>query len=142
MLWSHIGILFRFLAAEPHSTTGHLFLSQRPCGMIGLPCIRWCETNGFQEQGQCFFIGLRCSTSFCLLLYFLSVYRLASSSCGLWADLVWITLSQPCTRTFFNNNNNNCVGNIPGIRFIAQNENWGLGPVVGPFYKVQNLPYL
>ena len=25
------------------------------------PRIRWCGTGGFQEQGQCFFIGLSCS---------------------------------------------------------------------------------
>ena len=31
------------------------------------PCIRWCGTGGFHEQGQCFFIGLSCSLPFCLL---------------------------------------------------------------------------
>ena len=27
------------------------------------PRIRWCRTGGFQEQGQCFFIGLSCYSS-------------------------------------------------------------------------------
>ena len=34
------------------------------------PCIRWCETGGFQEQSQCFFIGLSYSIPFGLLLFF------------------------------------------------------------------------
>ena len=34
------------------------------------PCIRWCGTGGFQEQGQCLFIGLSCSSPFCLLPFF------------------------------------------------------------------------
>ena len=34
------------------------------------PCMRWCGTGGFQEQGQCFFIGLCFSIPFCLLLFF------------------------------------------------------------------------
>ena len=34
VLWSHIGILIRFLAIEPRSSAGSLFLSQCPCGTI------------------------------------------------------------------------------------------------------------
>ena len=34
VLWSHIGILMRRLAAEPRSTAGLLFSSQRPSGTI------------------------------------------------------------------------------------------------------------
>ena len=34
------------------------------------PCIRWCGTAGFQEQGQCFLIGLSLSIHFCLLYCF------------------------------------------------------------------------
>ena len=44
------------------------------------PRIRWCGTGGFQEQGQCFFIGLSCSIPtivfYSLSLSLLSVYRL------------------------------------------------------------------
>ena len=71
------------------------------------PCIRWCGTLGFQEQGQCFFIGLSCSIVTIVFYYFshslLSVNRLV-----LWAGvfiLIWcrlqITLSQPCTADLF-----------------------------------------
>ena len=62
-------------------------------------------TDWFQEQGQCFFIGLSCSLpnvvfySFSLSL--LSVYRLVLWGCGLRTDRVYITLSQPCTADFF-----------------------------------------
>ena len=42
--------------------------------------VRWCGTGGFQEQGQCFFIGLSCSIPTIVFYYFslslLSVYRL------------------------------------------------------------------
>ena len=31
------------------------------------PCIRWCGTARFQDQGQCFFIGLGCSIPFSLI---------------------------------------------------------------------------
>ena len=34
VLWSHSGTLMRFLAAEPHSSAGHLFLNQYLCGTI------------------------------------------------------------------------------------------------------------
>ena len=34
------------------------------------PCIRWCETGGFPEQNQWFFIGLSCHIPFCLLLFY------------------------------------------------------------------------
>ena len=47
------------------------------------PCIRWCETGGFQDQGQCFFNGLSYSIPTIVFYYFslslLSVYRLV---CG------------------------------------------------------------
>ena len=58
-----------------------------------------------QEQGQCFFIGLSCSIitigfySFSLSL--LSVYRLVLWGWGLQTDMVYITLSQPCTADLF-----------------------------------------
>ena len=34
------------------------------------PCVRWCGTGRYQEQGQCFFIGLSCSIHFGSLLFF------------------------------------------------------------------------
>ena len=61
------------------------------------PRIRWCGTGGFQEQYQCFFIGLCCSIPtivfYYFKLFFLSVYRLVLWSWGLRTDRVYITLS-------------------------------------------------
>ena len=37
------------------------------------PCVRWCGTGGFQEQGQCLFIGLAARSISCLLLFSLSL---------------------------------------------------------------------
>ena len=67
--------------------------------------IRWCGTGGFEEQGQCFCIGLRCSIptiffySFSLSLLY--VYRLVLWGWGLRTDRVCITLSQPCSADLF-----------------------------------------
>ena len=74
---------------------------ERPC----YPSIRWCGTGRFQEQGQCFFIGLSCSIptmvfySFSLSLP--SVYWLVLWGWGLRTDRVYFTLSQPCTADLF-----------------------------------------
>ena len=61
------------------------------------PCIRWCGTIGFQEQGQCIFIGLSCSIPTIVFCYFspshLPVYRLVLWGWGLWTGNVYITLS-------------------------------------------------
>ena len=72
-----------------------------------LPRIRWCGTGGFQEQGQCFFIGLSCSIPAIAFYYFFLVQRLVLWGWGHRTDRVYIILSQPCTPTTFNNNNNN-----------------------------------
>ena len=103
VLWSHIGTLMHRLAAEHCSIAGLLFPSRCPCGMI-----RWCGTGGFQEQSQCFFIGLSCSihtiVGILFLYYFpslLSVYRLVLWGWGLRTDRVYIALSQPCTADLF-----------------------------------------
>ena len=70
VLWSHIGILIRFLAAELRSTAGRYSPLTVPVEQSCWPSMRWCGTGGFQEQGQCFFIGLNCSIHFCLLLFY------------------------------------------------------------------------
>ena len=78
---------------------GKCWLNSNPPNHRGI--IRWCGTGGFQEQGPCFFIGRSCSISTIVLYYFsfslLPVYRLVLWGWGLWADRVYITLSQPCT---------------------------------------------
>ena len=68
VLWSHIGILMRLLAAEPHSTAGILFPSQYLSGMILMTMCSMVWTGGFQQQGQCFFNSLATHFLFCLSL--------------------------------------------------------------------------
>ena len=67
--------------------------------------IRRCGTGGFQEQGQCFFIGLSCSIPtivfYSLSLSLFSVFRLVLWGWGFRTDRVYITLSQPCTADLF-----------------------------------------
>ena len=81
VLWSHSGTLMRFLAAEPHSSAGHLFSNQYLCGTILVTLIRWCGTGGFPVQGQSFFIGpaARCHFVFCFPLL---SYHSVGSYCG------------------------------------------------------------
>ena len=102
VLWSHIGILMILLAV------GLLFNFPYICGRI-LLFIRWGGTSGFQEQGQCIFIGLAVRSHFVFhgfpFLFFLSVYYY----CGVGVlGLIWfkrsLSLALP---TFLNNNNNN-----------------------------------
>ena len=62
----------------------------------------WCSavlqsgarTGGFQEQGQCFFIGLSCSIPTIVFYFFplslLSVYRLVLRGSGLRSDRVYV----------------------------------------------------
>ena len=67
-------------------------------------CVRWCEIGGFQEQGQCLFIGLAIRSIFCLLLCFLSLffsYGSVSWGWGLRTDRPLIALSQPCIAGLF-----------------------------------------
>ena len=105
VLWLHIGTLMHSLAAEPGSTAGLLFPFRCPSGTILLAPFRWCGTGGFQEQGQCFFIGLSCSIPtivfYSLSLSLISVYGLVLCGWGPWTDRVYITLSQPCTADLF-----------------------------------------
>ena len=104
-LAAHRYALMHGLAAEPRSTAGLLFSSRCPSGTILLTSIRRCGTVGFQEQGHCFFIGLSCSIPTIVFYSFplslLSVYRLVLWGCGLRTDMVYITLSQPCTADLF-----------------------------------------
>ena len=75
VLWSHIGILMWFLAAEPRRPhdvywpqfhmTAWLYWPQChitawlsvSVGRSCRPCIRWCGTGGFKEQCHRFFIS-------------------------------------------------------------------------------------
>ena len=105
VLWSHIGSLMRFLAAEHRSTAGLLFLSRCQSGTILQTPYSMVWDCGFQEQGRCFFIGLSCSIPTIVFYYFslylLHVYRLVLWGSGLRTDRVYITLSHPCTADLF-----------------------------------------
>ena len=105
VLWSHIGSLM-------HASLQNLALQQDFYSLLGVPLelscqprIRWCGTGWFQEQGQCFFIGLSCSIPTIVFYSFplslLSAYRLVLWGWGLRTDRMYITLSQPCTADFF-----------------------------------------
>ena len=45
-------------------------------------CIRWCGTGGFQEQGECLFIGLAASSISCLLCFPYLFFHSMSWYCG------------------------------------------------------------
>ena len=112
VLWSHIGTLYEPPRCRTSQYRGLLFHSQCPSGTILLTRVRWCRTGGFQEQGQCFFIGLSCSIPTMVFYYFslslLSVYRLVLCGLGLRTDMVYISLSLSLALpTFLNNNTNN-----------------------------------
>ena len=81
----HIGIRMRLLAQEPRITKGLLLLCRCPCGTILQTLVRWCGTDGFLEQGQCFFIFFSC------LLPFLSFT--VFSSFFLWVGIVGMVSS-------------------------------------------------
>ena len=99
---SHIGILKRLLATFIHQWVS----VKRSCW----PCIRWCGSGGFQEQGQYFFV-LQAAPSlvalYCFpLLFFLSI----GVYCGaVVVGLIGCKLLTPCLAlpTSFNNYNNN-----------------------------------
>ena len=106
----------RHRAAGTCITAGVLFPSRVPLEWSCWPRILWSGTGGFQEQGQCFFIGLRCSIPTLVFYYFslslLSVYRLV-----LWAGcfglIGCISLSfSLALPTFFTNHNYNNNNNI------------------------------
>ena len=105
VLWAHIGSLMRFLAAEPRCTAWPLFLSQCHSRTILLALYSMVGTGGFQEQGQCLFIGLSCSILTIVFYYFplfiLPIHRLVLSGWGRRTERVDITLSQPCTADLF-----------------------------------------
>ena len=92
VLWSYIGTLMRRVAAEPRRQLDFYSPLGVPLERSCWPCIRWCGTGGFQEQVQCFFIGLICSIPTIVFYYFslsvLPVSRLVLWGWGLRTDKV------------------------------------------------------
>ena len=105
LIWLHIDTLMHSLTAEPCSTAGLLFPFRCSSGTILLAPFSMVWDWRFQEQGQCFFIGLSCSIPtivfYSLSLSLLSVYRLELWGWGLRTDRVYITISQPFTADLF-----------------------------------------
>ena len=105
---------FSRLAAEPCSTTGFLFPSQRPSGTSCWPRIRWCGTGGFQEQGQCFLIGLSCSIPTIVFYYFpfpffLSIGWYCGAAVFGLVGCTSLSLSLALLTSFNNSNNNDSI---------------------------------
>ena len=95
----------RLLAAEPRSIAGLLFHCQYLCGTILVTRIRWCGTGGFQEQGQCLFIGVAARSLFvscCFpFLFFHSMgWYCEAGVFGLIGCLL-IALTLPCITNLF-----------------------------------------
>ena len=117
VLWSYIGTLMHRLAAEPRSIARLSFPYWCHSGTILLTSYSMCGTFRFQEQGQCFFIGLSCSIPTIILyslsfLFFLSIGWYCGA--GVFGLIRCISLSLSfALPTFINNNNNNktyCFG--------------------------------
>ena len=73
VVWSHIDILMRLLAAEPSSTEGPLFQSQCPCGTIWLTLYSIVWDRLISRARPMLFYWPSCWIIFCLLLFFLSL---------------------------------------------------------------------
>ena len=112
VICASVGYTRRFGCTSVHlcpSVLQNLEVPQDFCSPVSIsvewswwPCIRWCGTGLFQEQGQCLLIGLVNRTIFLQLFsHFLSFYGLVLWGWGLWADMVFIALSQSCIGSLF-----------------------------------------
>ena len=93
-----------------------LFPSRCPSGTILLTAYSMVWNCQVSRAGPMLLYGLMLLYPYYSHLYsfslsLLSVYRLVLWGWGLLTDRVYITLSQPCTPTFYNNNNNNKILN-------------------------------
>ena len=105
VLWLHIGILMRHVAAEPRSRGGLLFPSQCPSGTILLTpySIVW-DWRVSRAGPMLFYWPELLYPHYSLLLFFpfsASCLKVALWGWGLRTDRVYITLSQPCTADLF-----------------------------------------
>ena len=110
VLWLHIGILMRRLAADPSSTARVLFPSQCLSGTFLLtPYSMVWDWRVSRAGPMLYHLPKLLYPSYCLLpfffFFFLSVYLLILWGCGLRTNRVYLTLSQPSTAASFNNNN-------------------------------------
>ena len=105
VLWSHIGTLMHRLAAEPCSTAGILFPSRCPSGTILLTSYSMVWDWRVSRAGPMLLYWPKLHyINYSLLVFSLSllfVYRLVLWGWGLRTDMVYTTLSQPCTADLF-----------------------------------------
>ena len=112
VLWLHISILMRHLAAEPRCSKGMLFPSQCPSGTIMLTHYSKVWYDGFQEQGKYFITGLSCSSPTIGFYYFhflfiLSVGWYCRAGVIVLIGCISLSLSLALSTSLNNNNNNN-----------------------------------
>ena len=108
--WSHIGILMRFIAAEPCSTAGHLSpLSVSQWNDLADPVFDGVGLAGFKTRANALFIGPTCLRPLCLLLF--SISLLSFSRLLLWGwGLIYLftyTLKHRTIKT--HNSNYQCI---------------------------------
>ena len=117
VLWSHIGSLMRFLAAEPRSATVPLFTSQCPSGTILLTLYSMVWDWRVSRAGPMVFYWPKLLYPYTIVFYYFSlsffpVYRLVLWGWGLRTEDPSHSLSLTLP-TFFNNttttNNNKNV---------------------------------
>ena len=109
VIWSHIGSLMRFIAAEPRSTCRTFIpLSVSLWTDLANLAFEGVGLAGFKSRANAFllaFIAISCSIPSIVFYYFslslLPVYRLVLWGWDLWTDRVYITPSQPCTADCF-----------------------------------------
>ena len=70
VLWSHIGSLMRFLAAEPRSTAGNLFPSQCPSGTILLALYSMVWDRLVSRAGPMLFYWPKLLYPYCIVFYY------------------------------------------------------------------------
>ena len=97
------------IGPAPRSIASPLFPSQCLCGTILLTLYSMVWDCRFQEQGPYLFIGLSCSITFSLLLFFPFFRSIGIGIAGWIFRLIEYKSITPsiALMTFFNNNNNN-----------------------------------
>ena len=111
VLWSHIGMLMRFLAAESRRT---FIPVQCTCGTMFLTVFDGAGLSGFKSRPNAFLLALSCSIPTIVFYFSLSLlpkdWYCGAEVFGL-IRCISLSLSLPLPTSFNNNNNNN--NNIP-----------------------------
>ena len=119
VLWLLIGTCSRLLVVGLLSIAEALCPSRYLFGTILWPCAWWCGIGGFEEQSQCFPVGMICS-------FFYSPTILSSSSFhglvvwgwGLWTDRVFSLSPGLAQLTPNDDDNNNNLKNVHSSYYL------------------------